>query len=154
MGRPNVDTLTQEERSRRMSGIRYRGNRSTEWRFRAALVSAGIRGWKMHVRSVPGIPDFFFPTLNLAVFVDGCFWHGCRRCARRTPRKNRAYWAPKLRANVQRARRLRRQLRRDGCGVLRIWEHELRSGPPLRTLLPRLSMSPCSCPSLPPRVVG
>lgn len=122
-----------------MSTIRLKGNRSTEWRLRAALVAAGIRGWKMHLRSLPGMPDFAFPTLKLAIFVDGCFWHGCWRCARRVPRNNRAYWAPKLRANVKRARRINRQLRRHGYAVIRIWEHELRAPRPVRALIARLS---------------
>lgn len=134
-----MDILTKGERSRRMSGVRLKGNRSTEWRLRAALMASGIRGWKTHPRTVQGVPDFVFPRLKLAIFVDGCFWHCCPYCARRMPRSNRRYWAPKLRANVTRARRINQQLCQDGYAVVRIWEHELRRTRPLSVLLARLS---------------
>lgn len=135
-----MDILTKAERSRRMSQVRLRGNRSTEWRLRAALIAGGIRGWKMHVRSIPGIPDFIFPALKIVIFVDGCFWHGCRRCARAVPSSNRPYWAPKLRRNIHRARQVNRQLHRKGYAVVRIWEHELRAPGPLRAFLSRIRL--------------
>lgn len=121
-----------------MSGIRLKGNRSTEWRLRAALVGGGVRGWSMHAHALPGTPDFVFPDLQVVVFVDGCFWHSCPRCARRVPRHNRSYWGPKLRANTARAREVERQLRGRGYAVLRIWEHELKRPQPLQLLLDRL----------------
>ncbi len=69
-------------------------------------------------------PDFVFPKLRLAVFVDGCFWHGCPRHATK-PRHNAAFWRRKLAANRTRDRRVNRTLRAAGWRVLRIWEHEL-----------------------------
>ena len=69
-----------EKRSRTMSKIRGRGNRTTEIKMRFALVGAGVSGWMMHPPSVPGCPDVFFPDRKLAVFLDGCFWHGCPTC--------------------------------------------------------------------------
>jgi len=133
-----MDILSKEERSRRMSGVRSKGNRSTEWKFRSALLRRGVSGWKMHVRSLPGVPDFFFPGRNLVVFIDGCFWHGCPRCRRPLPQANRAYWANKLQSNMTRARRVTRELRRQGFTVVRLWEHELRSRRSLERLLSRL----------------
>src|SRR5690242_4583024 len=82
-------------RSHVMSAIRSSGNRSTELRLRLALVRAGIPGWKLHVTGLPGRPDFFFPRRNLAVFVDGCFWHGCPKCGH-LPRTNHLFWKTKI----------------------------------------------------------
>jgi DNA mismatch endonuclease (patch repair protein) len=64
-----------------------------------------------------------FSRARVAVFVDGCFWHCCKRCAG-LPRSNRAYWVPKLARNVSRDQAVRRGLRRDGWTVIRVCEHE------------------------------
>jgi DNA mismatch endonuclease (patch repair protein) len=69
-------------------------------------------------------PDFVFPKLRLAVFVDGCFWHGCPLHATQ-PRNNAAFWRKKLTANQARDRKVNRALRAAGWRVWRIWEHEL-----------------------------
>jgi DNA mismatch endonuclease (patch repair protein) len=83
----------------------------------------GITGWRRNQR-VFGRPDFVFRGLRLAVFVDGCFWHGCPKHAT-TPRNNSDFWQTKLAANQARDRLVSRTLRRDGWRVLRVWEHEL-----------------------------
>jgi DNA mismatch endonuclease (patch repair protein) len=136
-----MDILSEEERRRRMQSVRSKGNRSTEWKFRSALMRRGISGWKLHVRSIPGVPDFFFPESNLVVFIDGCFWHGCPKCRRPLPQTNQTYWANKLKSNMTRARRISRDLRSEGFTVVRIWEHELRSQRSLEKLLRRLFMA-------------
>ena len=69
-------------------------------------------------------PDFVFPKLKLAVFVDGCFWHGCPRHFIK-PRRNAAFWRRKIAGNRARDRIVNRTVRKMGWGVLRIWEHEL-----------------------------
>jgi DNA mismatch endonuclease, patch repair protein len=69
-------------------------------------------------------PDFVFPKLRLAIFVDGCFWHQCPRHAN-VPVNNRAFWERKLAKNVARDRLVSRTLRARGWRVLRVWEHEL-----------------------------
>lgn len=69
-------------------------------------------------------PDFVFSKLKLAVFVDGCFWHGCPRCYVR-PKGNRKFWDTKRETNQARDRRQSRLLEAAGWRVLRIWEHEL-----------------------------
>ena len=74
-----------------------------------------------------GTPDFAFPKLKLAVFVDGCFWHSCPRHAN-LPVNNRAFWKRKLEANSGRDKLVNRTLRARGWRVLRIWQHELSSG--------------------------
>ena len=119
-----VDTVDKATRSRIMSSIRSRGNKSTEGRLRMALVRNGITAWRMHAQDVRGNPDFVFDEIRLAVFVDGCFWHGCRKCGHR-PKSNRKYWNAKLDRNVRRDRSQRSKLRREGWSVLRVWAHEL-----------------------------
>jgi DNA mismatch endonuclease (patch repair protein) len=77
-------------------------------------------------------PDFVFPKLKTAVFVDGCFWHGCPRHGTQ-PRTNAAFWRKKIEGNRTRDRRVNRALRARGWEVVRIWEHAL-----ARRNLPRL----------------
>lgn len=112
--------------SKNFSGIRGRNNRTTEVRFRLALVRAGISGWKMHNRALPGNPDFVFLKEQIAVFVDGCFWHGCPRCGH-IPKTNSPFWKAKIQRNIERDRTSIHKLRDSGFMVARIWEHELKS---------------------------
>lgn len=112
--------------SRRMSAVKSKGNRTTEKRFRASLVARGINGWKMHPKSLVGSPDFFFPESSLAVFVDGCFWHGCPRCGH-IPKQNNLYWQTKLRRNKERDIKKIVALEDMGIQVIRFWEHDIKS---------------------------
>jgi DNA mismatch endonuclease, patch repair protein len=67
--------------------------------------------------------DIAFPGRRLAVFIDGCYWHGCPAHAT-TPKRNREYWVNKIAENRRRDERQADILRRAGWVVLRIWEHE------------------------------
>src|SRR5713226_2330071 len=112
------------ERSRRMATVRGKGNRTTEIRARALLIRAGVRGWCMHPRDVAGRPDFFFTAERLAIFIDGCFWHGCARCGH-VPKTNARFWSAKIQRNRDRDRLTSRLLRSQGIHVMRIWEHDV-----------------------------
>jgi len=114
--------------SRRMGAIQSRGNRTTEARFRAVLVRAGIRGWTILTNGITGKPDFFFPESNVAVFVDGCFWHGCPQCGH-IPKVNRPFWKAKIERNQRRDRETEMRLSAIGIETIRFWEHELRHAP-------------------------
>jgi DNA mismatch endonuclease (patch repair protein) len=120
---PVPDVFTKAKRSQVMAAIRSRGNKDTEVKLAAILRAARIRGWRRH-QPVPGRPDFVFRRLRLAVFVDGCFWHGCPKHGR-SPGSNREYWLPKLRRNKERDAAVARQLSRTGWSVIRLWEHQL-----------------------------
>jgi DNA mismatch endonuclease (patch repair protein) len=120
-----MDWLTREQRSRNMASIRSKGNSTTERVFLSILRGAKISGWRRHL-NLPGKPDFVFPSRRIAVFLDGCFWHGCPRCYR-LPQDNRTYWKKKVQGNRLRDRRRSRELRSLGWRVLRIWEHTLKS---------------------------
>jgi DNA mismatch endonuclease (patch repair protein) len=133
-----TDTVTKQKRTEIMRAVRSRGNRSTEIAVEAALRHAKIRGWCKHPEHIPGHPDFYFASAALTVFVDGCFWHGCPRCARNVPRTNRSFWRKKIIENRLRDARLRRKLNRLGLATFRIWEHQIRKEPWLNRLKNRL----------------
>lgn len=120
-----ADWLTREQRSRNMGSIRSKGNATTEQAFLQLLRAARISGWRRHV-SLPGKPDFIFPASRVAIFIDGCFWHGCPRCYK-LPGDNRPYWKRKLLSNRLRDRTRTRELRSQDWHVVRIWEHSLKS---------------------------
>ena len=144
------DIFSKRKRSAVMSAIRSRGNRDTELRLITLMRAHGITGWrrgsvirdqKSEVgcqKAEPGRrkiggkrrvrfavrPDFVFRSKRLAVFVDGCFWHGCPRHFIK-PKGNAAFWRKKIAANRARDRLVTRTLRAQGWHVLRVWEHEL-----------------------------
>lgn len=136
-----ADWLSQEQRSRNMASIRSKGNATTERTFLTLLREAGISGWRRHA-DLPGKPDFSFAKHRLAVFVDGCFWHGCPRCYR-APEDNRSYWRNKVRSNRLRDRRNARKLRTRGWSVVRFWEHALRKEKERNQVLLRLKQAVC-----------
>src|SRR5689334_22222626 len=120
-----ADWLTPEQRSRNMAAIRSRKNRTTEETFARMLRKSHLRGWRRH-RDLPGRPDFTFESSRVAVFIDGCFWHGCPKCYR-LPEDNRGYWEAKVVMNRNRDRRNAKLLKVLGWKVLRIWEHTLKT---------------------------
>jgi DNA mismatch endonuclease (patch repair protein) len=138
-----ADTVSRQVRSKIMSRTRGTGNRRTEQLFASALRRAGIAGWRRHLviklpvtRSSKAIatdgtpfrpqvrPDFVFPKQRVAVFIDGCFWHGCPRCYQ-APSSAKAFWSAKVLRNKERDRYQRSALKRLGWTVVRVWEHEL-----------------------------
>jgi DNA mismatch endonuclease (patch repair protein) len=122
-----ADNLTPSQRSYSMSRIRSRGNSSTELRLIGLMRGAGIKGWRRKSK-LCGHPDFVFPRYHIAVFVDGCYWHGCRKCALGA-KTNTEYWMPKIAGNMKRDRANTRKLKEDGWRVVRIWEHDLKASP-------------------------
>ena len=119
------DVFDPAKRSAVMSLIRSRGNRDTELRLIALFRIHGITGWRRNAQ-VLGKPDFVFRAAKLAVFVDGCFWHGCPRPKHAPLPKNRAeWWAAKLSRNKARDLIVARTLRVKGWTVLRVWECDL-----------------------------
>lgn len=123
-----MDKVDLDTRSRTMAAVRSRGNRSTEWRLRPYLIQAGFKGWKVQSCDLPGKPDFVFPIERVAIFVDGCFWHGCPRCLR-MPRTNKKYWKDKIARNIERDKINLKKLRALNWKVIRFWEHQLKKSP-------------------------
>lgn len=119
------DIFSTAKRSAVMAGIRSAGNKQTELRLIDLLRKHKISGWRRH-QPFPGKPDFTFRTAKVAVFVDGCFWHGCPRHGR-SPDSNQNYWLPKLQRTKQRDKLNTRNLRALGWRVIRLWEHDLKN---------------------------
>jgi DNA mismatch endonuclease (patch repair protein) len=119
-----TDVFSKEKRSEVMSRIRGRGNRSTEVKMAAQFRKSGVKGWRRH-QDLPGKPDFAFHGEKVAVFVDGCFWHGCPRCYR-APATNAEFWINKIESNKCRDRRVSRMLRASGWSVVRVRECSLK----------------------------
>ena len=111
-------------RSELMSRIRSKGNKSTELRLIQIFKALGIRGWRRN-KDLIGRPDFIFPAAKFAVFVDGCYWHGCPQHFKQ-PKSNAAFWTAKITNNKSRDRRVDKALRSKGWTVIRIWEHSLK----------------------------
>jgi DNA mismatch endonuclease (patch repair protein) len=152
-----ADVFSKTKRSQVMSRIRSRGNKETELALAKLLRRHGIKGWRRHVQVriaefgvrndcksrsvVPTLrishselrtfgvrPDFIFHKSRTAIFVDGCFWHGCSKHATK-PKNNRAFWHRKLSANKTRDRLVNHALRRANWRVIRIWECALQKRP-------------------------
>jgi DNA mismatch endonuclease, patch repair protein len=116
-----ADVMTPEQRSRCMSRIRGK-NTKPELILRQALWKRGFR-YRIHFK-LPGRPDIVFPKKRIAIFVDGCFWHGCPQHAVK-PKSNTDFWSKKIQGNIDRDKRITEQLRNEGWTVLRFWEHEI-----------------------------
>lgn len=121
-----VDVVDAETRSRMMAGI---GGRDTkpELIVRRALHAAGFR-YRLHRRDLPGKPDLVLPRHRAVIFVHGCFWHrhgDCRYAT--TPATRTAFWKEKFDRNVERDRRIERQLTELGWRVATIWECGLKA---------------------------
>ncbi|WP_315729664.1 MULTISPECIES: very short patch repair endonuclease [unclassified Bradyrhizobium] len=136
-----VDVFSQKKRSEIMSRVKGRGNQLTELRLIELFRDHGIVGWRRN-RRIFGRPDFVFPVLRVAIFVDGCFWHGCPSHGS-VPATNRKFWQAKLDRNKKRDRLVVKELKKRGWKPLRIWQHELRRPEPLLRRLDRaLKTSP------------
>src|SRR5262245_30946950 len=81
--------------SKTMQAVRGKNNRTTERRLRMGLVRYGVSGWQVRPGGLKGNPDFLFISSKVAVFVDGCFWHGCAVCGH-LPHTNRLFWRAKI----------------------------------------------------------
>lgn len=120
------DHLSRLKRSRLMASI-PNANTSPELIVRKRLFSSGFR-YRIHYGPLPGRPDIALPRFRIAVFVNGCFWHGhaCRRGAR--PSTNTAFWNKKLDSNILRDRKNIRALRLRGWKAMIVWQCEIEHG--------------------------
>ena len=130
-----ADVFSTAKRSEVMSRIRSRGNKATEEALAKLFRANHITGWRRR-QPLFGKPDFVFPKLRVAVFVDGCFWHGCPQHSTQ-PKNNAEFWREKLAGNKARDVLVGLTLRKAGWRVLRIWEHDLKKKQQ-RRLLARL----------------
>ena len=120
--RASTDVMTREQRSHCMSRIRGKDT-VPEMTLRRALWARGLR-YRLHYR-ITGRPDIVFPGQKTAIFIDGCFWHGCP--AHRThPKNNADFWRTKIENNIARDADVTKILEAEGWTVLRFWEHQIK----------------------------
>lgn len=117
-----TDSMTPAKRSRCMSRIRSTDTKP-ELALRKRLFGKGMR-FRTRLK-LAGKPDIAFTRARLAVFIDGCFWHGCPRHGT-SPKSNSEYWNAKLRRNRERDGAIDAALTADGWEVIRYWEHDIK----------------------------
>lgn len=119
-----MDRLTPKQRSKTMKAVRSKDTKP-ELFVRQRLHARGFR-FRLHRKDLPGKPDIVFPSRKCVIFVHGCFWHGhgCRPNA--LPATRREYWGPKIKGNMVRDERNRKDLEAVGWNVLIVWECDLR----------------------------
>ena len=111
--------LDPDTRHRVMASIRGRDTKP-ELALRRALRAQGMRGYRCHVKAIPGRPDIVFPGSRVAVFVDGVWWHGHPDYFK--PGRRGPYWDQKIARNVERDARVEEELRQLSWRVVRIWD--------------------------------
>lgn len=116
------DVLSKKQRSYCMSKIRGH-NTKPELSLRKELWSRGLR-YRIHSKVI-GKPDLVFIGAKVAVFVDGCYWHGCPKHFVQ-PKSNTLFWENKINKNIERDKKVTQQLEAKGWRVIRIWEHEIK----------------------------
>lgn len=117
------DTFSQEKRSSIMRTVKSKGNLSTEQLLITIFKQHRITGWRRNY-SVIGKPDFVLLDKKIAIFADGCFWHG-HNCRNITPKQNAEYWEKKLERNMQRDRKITLRFEKRGWKVFRFWECDI-----------------------------
>lgn len=109
-----------------MRAVKAKGNKSTELKLIELFKSYHITGWRRNYKII-GKPDFVFPKLKIALFADGCFWHG-HDCRNLTPSDNSEYWEKKIARNKERDIAVTNTLSKKGWQVVRVWECEIKRG--------------------------
>lgn len=136
-----MDLLTADQRYRAMSN--NRGRTRPERSLASLLWRKGLRyltsrGYRsLTGKRLLGNPDLVFSRQKVAVFVDGCFWHGCPDCGK-SPEQSGQFWVDKIAKNRERDRRVTANLENDGWTVLRVPEHEVRTRAALSQTVERL----------------
>lgn len=119
-----TDIFSKKQRSKNMAAIRSRLNKSTEIATAKIFRLKKIKGWRRHIRKLPGTPDFVFSKKKIALFIDGCFWHGCKKHYK-VPKTNRIYWQTKIKRNILRDKTVNKSYKKMSWRVLRFWEHDI-----------------------------
>ena len=119
-----ADVFSSEKRSDIMRRVKSSKNKSTELKMIEYFLENNITGWRRNY-PVKGHPDFVFLNQRIAVFVDGCFWHG-HDCRNLRPSDNSDYWMAKIEKNKEHDRIITSQFEERHWRVIRIWECELK----------------------------
>lgn len=119
-----MDIIDKASRSALMAKVKSK-NTKPEMQVRLYLHARGLR-YRLHDKSLPGCPDIVFKSKKIALFVNGCFWHGHEGCKRSgLPKTRREFWEEKIGENKRRDARIDSQLRELGWESIVIWQCEL-----------------------------
>ncbi len=120
-----MDTVSKNKRSEIMKANKPKGNKSTELKLIQLFKKLGMKGWRRNYQISGSKPDFVFAKKRIAVFADGCFWHG-HNCRNLIPKQNSEYWQKKIENNRIRDKQIDERLEPKGWKVIRIWECEIK----------------------------
>ena len=127
-----ADNLSKEQRRKNMSRIKSKETK-IEIAFRKALWKFGFRYSKNSGKYL-GKPDLALPKYKTVIFVDGCFWHGCKKHWR-LPASNKKYWSAKIQRNIARRKEVSKFYKKQKWQIIRIWEHDLKN----KNLIPKIA---------------
>lgn len=119
------DKVSKEKRSEIMSHIKGKDT-TIEIAVRKYLYSKGIR-YRKNVKEIPGSPDISIKKYKIAIFINGCFWHGHQECKYfHLPKSNVEFWQNKIERNIERDEQNYQKLSKDGWLVIILWECEIK----------------------------
>lgn len=119
-----ADTVSKKKRSEIMSKVKSKDSK-IEVDFRKAIWKKGFR-YRKNPTKYFGKPDIVLPKHKTAIFIDSCFWHGCKRHCR-LPSARKKYWTTKIERNKERDKKVNRHYRKMGWKIIRVWEHEIKN---------------------------
>lgn len=117
-----MDKFSKEKRSEIMGKIRSK-NTKLEIAFGKILWSQGFR-YRKNSRKYFGVPDFVLKKYKTVIFIDSCFWHGCKKHCR-IPATNKKFWEDKIGRNISRDKEVSRYYKKEKWSIVRIWEHDI-----------------------------
>ncbi|MDR0919404.1 MAG: very short patch repair endonuclease [Oscillospiraceae bacterium] len=120
-----TDIFTKDKRCEIMRKIKSFNNKSTELKLIEIFKGNNVKGWRRGYK-IEGKPDFVFKRNKIAVFVDGCFWHG-HNCRNTNPKDNSQYWTTKITRNQKGDLEVSENLKKKKWQVVRIWECDLKN---------------------------
>lgn len=118
-----MDTVSKQKRSEIMSRVRSQDSK-IEISFRKELWKQGFR-YRKNSGKYFGKPDIVLPKHKAAIFVDSCFWHGCKKHCR-LPAVRKKFWTEKISGNKKRDKEVGKHYKKIGWRIIRIWEHDLK----------------------------
>ncbi|MFA6550954.1 MAG: very short patch repair endonuclease [Patescibacteria group bacterium] len=118
-----ADSISKKKRSEIMSRVRSKDSK-IEIEFRKKLWKSGFRYGKNSTKYF-GKPDLMLLKYKTVIFIDSCFWHGCKKHCR-LPATNKKYWFAKINSNKKRDKGVNKYYKKYGWKIFRVWEHDIR----------------------------
>lgn len=121
-----TDIFSKKKRSEIMSKVRSKDSK-IEIEFRKKLWSAGFR-YRKNATKYFGKPDLVLRKYKTVIFIDSCFWHGCKKHGS-MPQTRKRFWEAKIERNKQRDKEVSKHYKKTGWKIFRIWEHKIKASP-------------------------